>query len=344
MTKNLPATRNSSALSTAVNGDYDPFADDKEDVGGYQGQFLNFSGKTGEFTFGEDDDEIEPGTVAYVNVEGVSRGWICWDDGEVVDETMTLWLDGPPPSKRDLEDHGPFEDEQDGWKQQIIIPLYIPSEDDTFVLKVASKSGYRNLVSFFQKDYGKVWKKKIGKDGLPQVPEISLDSDFFKAKDKKIGKVYFPVLSITGWHDFTAVAHMLGDSTDGGDDPSDYEDEEEEDVPVTKSKPAKAVEKPKRTRKSKVEDDDEADAAVEEDEEPAPRRTRKSPAPTNVKSKDADDDTEEDVTEDEEEEEEAPAPRRTRKSSGVTHAQPQDADEDEEEGKPQRRARRGRNI
>lgn len=347
---NVPATRaDGNALASAMDSDYDPFADDKEEVGGFQGQFLNFSGKTGEYTYGEDgDDEIEAGTTALLNINGVARGWICWDDGEVVDEQVVRWLEGMPPAKRDLEDHGPFESDEDGWKNQIIVPMYIKDVDENFLLKVASQSGYKNLVRFFQKDYGKVWKKKIGKDGLPQVPEVSLDSDFFKSKVKKVGKVYFPVFEIVGWHDYSDVADMLTGVDEEGDDPEDYENEEEEAPKKAtrarrSSKKDDEDEKPKRTRRSskKAEPEDEDEDGEnpedyeEEEEKPKTRRGRRS----TKKDEPEEEEEAEDVDEDEDEK---PRRRRANKSARVAHAEPQDEDEDEEA--PKRRPRRGRNL
>lgn len=332
---NNAVTTQHNSLASAVDQDYDPFADDQEDVGGYQGQFLSFSGKTGEYTFGEDEDEIEPGTTAYVDIQNLARGWICWDDGEVLDETMVRWLDGPPMPKRDLQDHGPHEEEGDGWKQQIVVPMYIPDEDDRFLLKLSSSSGYRNLVRFFQKDYGKEWKKHIGSDGLPQVPVIKLDVDSFKAKDKKIGKIYYPDFEIVDWVDYSEVASKISGSDDDGEDSSDYDDDE------TPKRPARKASKPSRKSKpaqEEPEDEDEGDNPDDyEEQEEKPKRRKTKP----VQEQPEDESEEVDDQDEEEEEEERPRTRK-KKSASVVHTEPQDSDEEEEQ--PTRRKRRGRNL
>jgi len=184
--------------------------------------YVKFDGNVGHFTYGKDGDEIERGTKVAINHREFRNGWICWKDGEVVEEIMTNILNGKPPGKGELADHGPYEDEKDGWREQSSIQFRDIESGDEFEYKASSKSG-RIAVANLVRDFGKQYQ--LHPDSLAIV---ELGATSFEAKDakgKKLGKKWAPVFKIVGWQSeqdlmdrFAAAAAASEDAEDGGDD------------------------------------------------------------------------------------------------------------------------------
>lgn len=281
---------------------HNPYLEHSEGVSDFFGQFLKFSGTTGEISFGEDDQEIEAGHEFIVNYPSAQRGWICWVDGEVVDEVNIVIASGEYfPKENELEDHGPYETNEDGsedgWSEQYILHLYSEELEQAFTFKTSSKSGIR-AVRKLLKAYGSKVTTKMGKDGEYQLTSMIFDVYDFKPKNvKRVKKLYAPEMSIADWIDMEEV-RALFESQDG-DDEDDYEQDDE--------------------------DDDRAGSAgsdqAGDDEDEKPARTRRS-------SK---------KSEDEDEDEKTARTRRT----ATRHAPPQD-DEDEDDKPARRSSARGR--
>ena len=220
----------------------DPFAKAARDLGVNEGSFLRFDGNTGDFTYGPKDDtkDLAHGTLLAVNMTTFKRGWICWKEGEAVEEVMVPILEGEPPAETTLTDHGPYETyddgTSDGWQSQNGIELRSVDTGEMFTYKGTSKSAGRafgNLLDAF----AKVYRQKPN-----QVPVIEISANAFepkvKGKDgkpgKKIGKKYAPVLKIVSWMPMSeflalidvaaAAAEKATDSTDttGADDAANY--------------------------------------------------------------------------------------------------------------------------
>jgi hypothetical protein len=322
MTGTSVATRSAgtSLIDRAKNG-VNPYLDDAGSDD-FFGTFLKFSGNSGEYNYGDDyAEELIDGSELILNGATIQHGWICWVDGEVMDEVNVLVSSGKPfPKESELENYGPYETHsdgtKDGWQEQYIFHLYHEKSEQAFTLKLSSRSALRaakNLV----RQYGKAFFTKIADDGVnTNFPLIEIGNTSFDVKkedgsiNKKAGKKYAPVFKIVDWIDYNEVAQFF--EAAGGDDAGDYDDEDEDEAPARgrgKAAPAKKADKGSaRSRRSRDEDED------EEEEKPARGRGRKAAA----------------VDEDEDEEEEKPVRGRGRKAAAV------DEDEDEEEEKPVR--------
>lgn len=232
--------------AVATPGGYNPFLEAADEMGASSGaKFLKFSGNTGEYTYGSDDEELEYGTRLAVNPSEFKRGWICWDDGEVQDEIMVRVTEGKPPAKHELEDHGPYTNDNDGWSEQSSAAFRDVETGEEFLYKTSSKSGRMALANLVR-DYGKAFQMNPGK-----LPVIELDATSFTPKKapKSAGKKYAPTFKIVEW---VSEAELIAKFADGDvpeDDEVDYEGDEDgddgaEEEEVEKAKPKKAEPEP----------------------------------------------------------------------------------------------------
>lgn len=215
-----------------------PFLDAAEDMGASSGSlFLKFNGNSGEFTYGTDNEELELGTQLAVNANEFKRGWICWNDGSVVDEIMVRVTEGKPPSKHQLDDNGPYENDNDGWSEQSSVALRDIETGDEYLFKSSSKSG-RIAIGNLVRDYGKAFQMHPG-----ELAIVELDATSFTPKNapKSAGKKYAPALKIVGW---TPEAELMAKFSGGADeDGVEYDDDEpteEVSEPAPKAEAKKA--------------------------------------------------------------------------------------------------------
>ena len=259
-------TRNNNAVATpAASGN--PFLQAAGALGGgNEGlTYLSFSGKTGDYTYGQEKDELDHGWKGAVNMASAARGWILWIDSKVEGEEMVKILDGNPPLKSQLEDPGPLDDEDDGWSEQFSFEVGEMESGEKFLFKNGSKSGLRAFGNLLAQ-YGKAIQKgqNIGDEGEELHPVVEFDASEFTPKNgKKKDKAYAPKLTIVDWIGEAELEEMFGDA----DNPENYEQEEEK---VEAKKSAKAESKAAAT---KVEEP-EVSAAEEAPAEGGRRRRR----------------------------------------------------------------------
>ena len=264
------ATRNSGAVANTGGASGNPFLSAASTLGGGDsGTFLKFSGKNGDYTYGADQEELDDGWKGAVDInQTAKRGHICWKDGNVVGEDMTLVVDGNPTPKSLLEDHGPYDDEEDGWSEQFSVELVELESGEQMLLKNSSKSGLRAFGALLNA-YGKAIQKgqNIGEDGDELVPVVEFSATEFTPKNSKSKKdrAYAPSFKIVDWISHTELQEQFG----GEDDASNYEEDEpkEEKKPVKKTTEAAA--KPAKKVKEEEVEDAVAEDVTEEDEAPA---------------------------------------------------------------------------
>lgn len=317
--------------NTAVATGGNPWEEASAGAGGFVGKFVKFSGKTGEYTAGQEEDELEYGTQIIVDFNLITRGYKCWVDEEMVDEfSQTIASGEPLPGVSSLTDHGPYEKHadgtEDGWQETHGMPFIIDdeSDDSAYLFQTSSGGGLRAMKKLY-KAYGKAFQTKIDDDGNYMYPLIELDGDSYKHKEKKRGTIHNPVFTIVDWLTAAEVGARLSLLTDGE---SAGNDEDEDEAPArgrkARSEPEPEDEAPvRRGRKSK--DEDEAPAtggrraggrkavAEPEEEDEAPvRRGRRQKAADEAPEDDGGIEPEDHGEATEVEEDEAP----TRRASG----------------------------
>lgn len=241
-----------------------PWAEAAASVEG--GAYLKFNGNTGEFTYGADDVALEYGSQVVADLFNVSFGWICWKDGDPVEETLVKILDGKPPLEHNLTDHGPYDSEDDGWREATALPMVLlcngESDDSEAGLKLNFKGSSGSAVRGVRKLSGAFGK--LFREHQNEFPVIELSAEQFAAKEKKYGKKYAPIFTIKGWISEDELAGLVGDTTSGDYDP----EEPETAAPATRRLAAPAAEP-----EPEVEE-----IAAEEDAAPAPAPRRAAAA------------------------------------------------------------------
>jgi hypothetical protein len=265
--------------------------------------FMKFDGNTGEFSYGANNEELALGTLLALNIPSYRRGFICWKDGKPVDEIMVSVTEGAPPRKTELPDHGPYEEEGDGWSEQYTIEMRMMEDPHLLLQFQANNASKRRAFEKLMKDFARQFREH------PEcAPVIEIDEVEFETKGKS-GKRNFkkhaPVFKIIEW----APIENLDALVEGS--PDDYESDEDDRAPPARSRArrdAESDERPARVTNRRARD--------EEDEPPArsARRSRDEEEetetrPSRARSRDAD--------EVEDGEDEAP-PRRSARSEPVS--------------------------
>ena len=192
-------------------------------TGGSNAKFLKFNGNTGDFTYGTEQTELPHGEQLAADMASYARGFICWVDGEVVDEEMVRVVDGPAPRKGSLTDHGPYETHadgtKDGWAEQHKVTFVHVESGEAYEFKTTSSSGVRSmgaLLAAYAKEY---------KTHPTEAPVFELGHVTFEVKAvKRAGKKHAPVFKLVGWMPLAEVQAMLEGSADD-DDAGDADDE-----------------------------------------------------------------------------------------------------------------------
>lgn len=237
--------------------------------------FMKFTGATGDFTYGQDDDELPHGTKLAGDIENSKWVWSFWWEGEVLETVETMVAQDPMgwdtepdhlPEKYDgdmsLEEIRAEQADRstnfmDGWSCQAVLNLRPLGGEEEYTLKLnkgVALNAFRTLLSAF----GRQYKFKAG-----LVPIIELSARAYKSKVKGVGKRFSPVLKIVDWmseEDLMAAA---------GEDPDLYDDVDGDDEPATP--PARAQRGKAAALPPPAED--EGDEGGEEEEQPAERPT-----------------------------------------------------------------------
>ncbi len=188
--------------------------------------YMNFSGKRGIFTIGQDKRRIEDDEVWVVDVTSFEEGWVCWKGGQSPSSRMSNIYTGVPVDQPDPEELGPFDRAKgDGWYQGKAMVLKSCDENQQGYFKINSVSG----VSAMAELIGKFSER--AQAGLPCWPVITLGIEEFESQGFKNFK---PVFDVLAWLDNDQLA-ALADGTDI----QDLIDGDEEEAPKVEDKKSK---------------------------------------------------------------------------------------------------------
>jgi hypothetical protein len=147
--------------------------------------------KSGEWTVGKDEDVVENGTQAVVNVLGIERGYVCWGKG--ADEGQLLGNEMRPLS-RPAPDPDKLPALNGDWEKVIAIPMSLLLDGGRVYPVIY------NAKSKGAKDAGESLLMAVADQasaGKPYVPVVALQTDSYK--HAKYGRIYKPVLQIVRW-------------------------------------------------------------------------------------------------------------------------------------------------
>lgn len=168
--------------------------------GGADGSdFMNFSGKHGNYQIGKDKRDTNKEELWLVNAASFEDGWICWKGGKPV--ATRLYAIGQPVPQPNMEEFSPFNTKAgDGWFQAKAMTVKSFDHDQQAYFKINSVSG----VSVFAELQKEITQRIMV--GQPFWPVISFDRATFEAQGMKNFK---PVITIDGWLSTQQVSTVL---------------------------------------------------------------------------------------------------------------------------------------
>lgn len=227
MTGNALTRASETAMAAA--GDFNPFAIAGAGSVG-NALYMKFSGQTGNFTFGQDNDELEHGSKLAMDIDNTRWSWTFWWDEKVLETQESRIWDDPTGHKNEPDDLPESYDgdmnlaeiraEQadrsknfsDGWTCAAIVGLReVGGEQREFTLRLnrgVALNAYLGLLAL----YGRKFKLYPG-----QTPIVEFDVNKYKAKAKGAGWRFAPTFKIGDWmteEDLVAA---------GGGDAADYD-------------------------------------------------------------------------------------------------------------------------
>ena len=154
------------------------------------GVYVNFSGKMGKYSIGQEQEDADPNEVWLVNVFSFEAGWICWKGGNPVAKRLGSIYEPPVPMP-DVSEHGPFDPNRgEGWFKAKAFMMRSLDNGRQGYFATNTKSAVRE----FAKLEGEIARRL--EESLPAWPIISLHKEQFTAQGQKNWK---PVLEVVGW-------------------------------------------------------------------------------------------------------------------------------------------------
>lgn len=194
--------------------------------------------RDGTWVYGQDDTEVQEGSLWALNPMSIQHGWVAWKRGEKVDNSggplgqIMVPATQPKPSEMDLPE---LSDKSGQWVQQYAVTMLCMTGEDKgeqTLWKTNSKGG----VDAFDKLL-KAIGIQLDADVTKPVPVVQLLSDSYKNRTYG-GNTYTPELKVVQWIEMSESLPDLGMGAE----------EAEQATP----EPEKAAEPAKRTRKASV--------------------------------------------------------------------------------------------
>ena len=145
--------------------------------------------KGGVFIYGQEDTEVQEGSLWAVNLASLQHGWVCWDKGELLGQIMTSVLEDAPPRPPSIEGV-PF-------VQQWGMEMACINGEDAGVEVV-----YKNNSNGFKKGFDALLvdiRARYPVDAQFYWPVVRLSSTNYQSK--QWGKIWEPHFSVASWAD-----------------------------------------------------------------------------------------------------------------------------------------------
>lgn len=226
--------------------------------------YIKFSGASGDFTYGQDEEELPHGTQLAADVENSQWIWTFWWEGNALETVNYMVAENPKgveqepdflPEKYDgdmsLEEIREAQADRaqnfrDGWSCQASLGMReIGGEGTEYTIRLnggVAVNAFKTLLLSF----GRQYKFKDG-----QLPVVELSARSYKSKVKGVGKRWAPLLKIVDWKTEEELQEAVGD------DPADYDD-----VDDTPPKRTQTASKPREEEVDNDEGDEQEEAPV----------------------------------------------------------------------------------
>jgi len=155
--------------------------------------YLNFSGKRGVYTIGQEKRRVDEDELWVVNVTSFEDGFVCWKASKPVGTRMANIFTGVPIQQPQDDEGGPFDyDRGEGWHQAKGMVLKSLDDDDgqQGYFKINSVSGVAEMADLMD-----AFARRAA-EGEPAWPIIRLSMEEFEAQGFKNFK---PKFIFEGW-------------------------------------------------------------------------------------------------------------------------------------------------
>jgi len=171
--------------------------------------YMNFSGKRGTFTIGQDNRKISPDELWVVDVSSFEEGWICWKGGKPSSTRLANIYTGVPVQTPAGDEGGPFDTNKgEGWFQAKAMVLKSLDNDQQGYFKINSVSGVSSMAELI----GAFSERAAA--GEPAWPVIALDIEEFEAQGFKNFKPVFDVKAWLNTDQLMSIANKEADIAD----------------------------------------------------------------------------------------------------------------------------------
>lgn len=145
--------------------------------------------KIGKWVYGQSNEPVEKGSQWAVNIASLSHGWVCWDEGDLLGQTMGSVLTNRPPQPAPIDNVA--------FKEQFSMELTCISgkDDGELVLYKNNSVGFKRA---FEKLLGEI-QQRWAMDKQYFWPVVELREEDYQ--HKKHGQTWNPLLPIVAWTD-----------------------------------------------------------------------------------------------------------------------------------------------
>lgn len=198
-------------------------AQDGSNAGQNDAHYVAFSGKSGAITYGRDRADLDEDQQFILEPATCSLGWVCWKDSRpVARHEWSVYQPERRVAEADLEDHGPYRRDQDGWQPSRGFGFIASDASEQYKFSTNSKSGI-NAVSDMMLEIGKRLSA-----GEPHYALFRFTKEKFQAQGEWNWK---PKFVVDEWLTEGEVADMLSGSDPAQDEEVNGELFEEEPAP-----------------------------------------------------------------------------------------------------------------
>lgn len=155
--------------------------------------YLNFSGKRGLFTIGQDKRRVEDDERWVVDITSFEAGYVCWKNRKPEATRLSNVYTGVPVQEPDPEERGPFDHNKgEGWHNAMALVLRSVDNDQQGYFKNNSISGVGEIADLME-----LFSERAAQ-GQPCWPLIRLVPEEFDAQGFTNFK---PTFEIEAWLD-----------------------------------------------------------------------------------------------------------------------------------------------
>ncbi len=210
MTGNALTRGNANEVANTGGASYNPFA--IAGAGASASVYVKFMGTTGNFTYGQDDEEIKHDTEFAADIMNSEWNWTFWWEGKVIETRKSRIWDDPRGFDNEPDDlpeayEGDMSLKEirveqdnrdttfnDGWGVQAVFNMRsIDGSGSEYTFKLNNGVALRAFLALLEA-FGRRFQMN---EGL--LPIVNVSANRYTSKKVGVGKRWAPVLKITKW-------------------------------------------------------------------------------------------------------------------------------------------------